>query len=150
LNTGLPAEEIDLQALREAMEDRMQAAKRHRLGGEEDSAEEEGSDGGWVRCSHWEPCPMGLLPGERVPRLQPEAEGGLEENQMRGLGPQPVAGPGSKRRKVAVADDDAQGAAGRASDREWLAPPPIAAGFRDSTGRGAGAATLLSLAAVLK
>ena len=43
--------------------------------------------------------------------------------------------------RILVADDDAQGAAGRASDREWLAPPPIAAGFRDSTGRGAGAAT---------
>jgi len=62
-------------------------AKRLKDGGGTEELSQQGSDGdsdaeqpAWRPCSHWEPCPLGLLPGEATPLLG-DVRDSLEESE---------------------------------------------------------------------
>ena len=104
-----------------------QASKRPRLlGEEEDEDEDEGEEeeeARWVRCSFWEPCPMGLLPGETSTNLStnltqeaPEGEGELQPERV-GHPPRGQIG----RRAATQQEELSQQEGPPASDAAWLA-----------------------------
>ena len=106
-----------------------QASKRPRLLGEEedeDEGEEEEEEARWVRCSFWEPCPMGLLPGETSTNLSTnltqetaEDDGGEGELQPGRVGHPPRGQIG--RRAAAQQEELSQQEGPPASDAAWLA-----------------------------